>query len=92
MTLTNEDRAVFTVKRKTGAVLIQKIAAPQDGVFYIPFVNEETDGWKPGTYSWDLRIVLGAKTDNAGAVVDGREVITPWEPSVLEVVKVVGDV
>lgn len=58
----------------------------------MPFVNEETDGFKPGVYSWDLRIVLGAVTQEDGSVTDGREVITPWPPSRLEVVKVVGEV
>lgn len=92
VTLTDEDRAVFTIKRKTGATLIQKIVMPEDGVFYVPFTNDETDGWKPGQYEWDLRIVLGAVTNALGEVTDGREVITPWAPNTLEVVKVVGEV
>lgn len=92
MTLTDGDRAVFTVRRKSGAVLIEKVIAPMDGIFYVPFVNEETDGWRPDVYSWDLRIALEAEMDEAGSVIDGREVITPWPPSRLEVVKVVGEV
>lgn len=92
VTLTDSDRAVFTVRRSNSSVLIQKVLAPKDGLFYMPFANEETDGWKPGLYTWDLRIVLDAQTDASGMVNDGREVITPWPPSRFEVVKVVGKV
>ena len=91
VTLTAQDRGVFTLGR-SGARLIQKVVAPEGNVLRVPFVNEETDGWQPGLYEWDLRIVLEAKTDAQGRVVDGREVITPWPPSRLEVVKVVGKV
>lgn len=87
--LTDADRAVFTAKG-SGGRLIQKVIAPQEGLIRVPLTNEETDGWKPGLYSWDLRIVLEAQVDAQGAVTDGREVITPWPPSRLEVVKVVG--
>lgn len=89
--LTDADRAVFTVKRKNGGVLCQKIIAPTDGKIYVPFTNDETDDWKPDVYEWDIRIVLGAKMDG-GKVTDGREVITPWEPSRFEVVRTVGQV
>ncbi len=92
VTLTDADRAVFTVKRRSGAVLIQKVIAPQENIFYVPFVNEETDGWREGEYSWDIRIVLEAVMDAAGRVTDGREVITPWAPGRFEVVKVVGEI
>ena len=90
--LTDADRAVFTVRRRTGAILTQKVAAPQGDVFYIPFLNEETGGWQPGQYEWDVRIVLEAKIEADGSVTDGREVITPWMPGRFEVVKVVGEV
>lgn len=80
------------MRRSSGAILIQKVLEPVDGLFYVPFVNEETDGWKPGAYSWDIRFVLDAQEDENGRVKDGREVITPWPPSRLEVVKVVGEV
>ena len=92
VTLTEADRAVFTVKRRNGAALIQKVIAPEDNIFYVPFINDETDGWKEGEYSWDIRIALGAVLDQAGRVTDGREIITPWAPGMLEVVKVVGDI
>lgn len=91
VTLTDEDRGVFTLGRSGGRVM-QKVVRPEAGVLRVPFVNEETDGWQPGLYEWDLRIVLGAVTDAQGRVTDGREVITPWPPSRLEVVKVVGRV
>ena len=92
VTLTNADRAVFTVKRKSGAALIQKVIAPEENIFYVPFTNDETDGWKEGEYSWDIRIALDAVLDAEGRVTDGREVITPWAPGRLDVVKVVGEI
>lgn len=90
--LTDEDRAVFTVKRRSGAVLAQKVIMPEDNIFYVPFINDETDGWKEGEYNWDIRIALGAVLDQTGRVTDGREIITPWAPGTLEVMKVVGDI
>ena len=92
VTLTDKDRAVFTVRRPTGATLIQKVIAPEKDIFYVPFTNEETDGWKAGVYEWDIRIALDAVLDEQGRVTDGREVITPWAPGKLEVVKVVGEI
>ena len=91
VTLTDEDRGVFTLGRG-GSRVLQKVILPEGALVRVPFVNEETDGLAPGLYEWDLRIVLGAKTDEQGGVTDGREVITPWPPSRLEVVKVVGKV
>ena len=90
--LTDKDRCVFTVKRRAGAVLIQKVIEPEENVFYVPFVNDETDGWKEGEYSWDIRIALDAVLDAEGKVTDGREIITPWAPGKLEVIKVVGEI
>lgn len=83
---------MFTVRRTTGAVLIQKVIAPEKDIFYVPFTNDETDGWKAGVYEWDIRIALDAVLDAQGQVTDGREVITPWAPGKLEVVKVVGEI
>ena len=71
---------------------MQKMIAPEKDVFYVPFTNEETDGWKAGEYEWDIRIALEAVLDAQGRVTDGREVITPWAPGKLEVVKVVGEI
>lgn len=91
VTLTDADRAVFTVRRQSGGILCQKVAAPmEDGKIYIPFTNDETDGWRADVYEWDARIVLDAVTDADGKVTDGREVITPWPPSRFEVVRTVG--
>lgn len=89
--LTDADRAVFTVKGSAGR-LIQKVIAPQDNLIRVPLTNGETEGWRPGLYSWDLRIVLKAVMDAQGMVTGGCEVITPWSPSRLEVVKVVGKI
>lgn len=90
--MTDADRAVFTIRRKNGAILTQKVIPPVDGAIYVPFTNDETDGWKAGDYEWDIRIALGAVLDERGRVTDGREVITPWAPGRFEVVKVVGEI
>ena len=92
MPLGKRDRAVFTVKKRTGGVIMRKIAAPEGNVFRIPFVNADTQSWKPDTYEWDLRIVLDPVYGAGGDVTDGREVITPFPPGALMVMKVVGSV
>ena len=89
VTLSEADRAVFTVRGGCAGVL-KKVVAPQDGGFCVPLASGETQAMPPGLYSWDLRIVLEAKVDGQGAVTDGREVITPWLPGRFEVMKVVG--
>ena len=91
VTLTEKDRAVFTVARGSTRVM-QKVIAPEGSRFCVAMTNDETDGLRAGMYEWDLRIVLEAKIDSEGVVRDGREVITPWPPGRLEVVKVVGEV
>ena len=93
MELTGKDAGVFTIRRANGTTLVRKvIPVMEDGLLYVPFVNEETDGWREGEYLWDLRIVLEAQVGEDGMVTDGREVITPWPPSRLEVIGVVGEV
>ena len=89
--LTDDDRGVFTVADRKGKRMLRKIIRPEGNTIYIPFVNSDTQDWEPGGYEWDLRVVLGA-TLAGGDVTDGREVITPFPPGVLTVVKVVGKV
>lgn len=91
--LTKNDRAVFTVSRGNGGILMEKVAVPdRENRVLIPFLNSETQGWREGSYSWDVRYVLGALTDERGRVIDGDEVLTPIRPGELTVIKAVGSI
>lgn len=88
--LAEGDLAVFTVRRRSGEMMMEKVLTPEDNVLKVPFLNADTERWREGEYLWDLRIVLGARTDADGHVTDGREVITPFAPGALRVMKAVG--
>lgn len=90
--LTENDRAVFTIRRRNGGMVMEKIAVPEGNKVHIPFTNEETQGLREGNYQWDIRYALDAVLDSAGRVTDGREVITPMRPGVLTIEKVVGSI
>lgn len=90
---TERDRAVFTVRRHGGGTLLTAVIIPdRDGQVQVPFLSQETGGWRPGVYEWDMRYVLDAVQDEDGNVTDGREVITPMRPAVLEVLRAVGSI
>lgn len=90
--LTENDRAVFTIRRRNGGVVMEKIAVPQENRVQIPLTNEETQEMREGDYQWDIRYALDAVLDGDGRVTDGREVITPMLPGVLTIEKVVGTI
>lgn len=90
--LTDNDRAVFTVRSRNGAVVMEKVAVPEDNKVHIPFLNEETQRMREGDYAWDIRYALGAVLDEEGRVTDGHEVLTPMFPGVLTIEKVVGQI
>ena len=86
------DLAVFTVRRRSGELMMEKVIPPEENVYRVPFLNTDTEKWREGEYMWDLRIAPEAQTDAQGHVTDGREVITPFPPGVLRIVKVVGKI
>lgn len=90
--LTDNDLCVFTIRRKSGGTAMEKVVAPEENAYYIPFTNEETERFPVDDYEWDIRVVLDVVKDDAGRVTGGREVLTPWAPGVFKVVKVVGNV
>lgn len=92
VSLTENDRAVFTVKGRGGGVVIRKIIKPQENSVTVPFVSADTEALRPGAYEWDIRYVLEAEMDGRGDVTDGREIITPFPPGKLTVVRTVGSV
>ena len=90
---TERDRAVFTVRRRGGGVLMCTVLTPDGrGQVQVPFESKETEGFKPGMYEWDIRYVLDAVIGEDGTVSGGREVITPMRPGEFEVLKAVGKV
>ena len=85
-----KDLAVFTVRRRNGELMMEKVLAPEGNVYRVPFLNADTERWREGEYLWDLRIALDAQTDEQGHVTDGREVVTPFAPGVIRIERVVG--
>lgn len=93
VTFTNEDRAVFTVKDKKGAVVKETVATlDSDKTFRVYFLNADTEDLKVGTYQWDVRYVFGADFDSLGRVVNGDSVITPMTPKDFNLLATVGDI
>lgn len=90
--LGENDLAVFTVKRRSGGTVLEKVIEPEENQIFVPFTNEETEKMREGEYEWDLRVALDAETDAEGRITGGREVLTPWPPSKFEITKVVGSV
>ena len=91
--LTGHDRAVFTVKAKSGQVMIRKIIKPDKAdCIMLPFINSDTEKMAPGVYEWDIRIVLKAKLGANGDVVDGEVISTPFAPGQFNVIRVVGSI
>lgn len=92
-TFAAEDRALFTMKSPEGTVVKQE-AYPIDsgGVFTVYFLNAETDYLAPGSYTYDVRYVIGPIYDEEGNIVDGDQVITPKLPQPLILLATVGNI
>lgn len=87
------DRAVYTVKDSTGAVVKERYyALDENKSFILVFMNADTDSLAIGTYSWDVRYVLHPYYDSQGRIVDGDQVITPKAPMDISLLTVVGEV
>lgn len=92
ISLTENDRAVFTVKRRSGGIVIQKVIEPEGNNILVPFVSGDTECLRPDTYEWDIRYVIDAVEDEDGRVTDGREVLTPFPPGEFKVMRTVGEI
>jgi hypothetical protein len=91
--LTDRDRGVFTVKTRSGETMIRKIIKPEkETEIMLPLVNSDTEKMQPGVYEWDIRVVLNAKFNASGDVVDGDSISTPYAPGQFTVMRVVGNV
>lgn len=90
---THGDKAVFTVKDGTGAIVREQYYSPDENKgFNIIFMNADTDSLAVGSYSWDVRYVLHPYYDSQGKIVDGDQVITPNAPMDIKLLTVVGEV
>lgn len=92
-TFASEDRALFTVKSPEGTIVKQE-AYPinENGAFTVYFLNAETDYLTPGSYTYDVRYVIGPIYDSDGAIVDGDQVITPKLPQPIILLTTVGSI
>ena len=87
------DRAVYTVKDTTGAIVKEKYyPIDENKGFNIYFLNSDTDKLAVGSYEWDVRYVLHPYYDAQGRIDDGDQVITPEKPMDIKLLKVVGEV
>ena len=90
------DRAVFTVKTGNGSVIMQRVYAglDVDGSFVVYFHSQDTIGRAAGNYSWDVRYLIHPyyDPDNENRIVDADQVITPYDPQLLVLMRTVGDV
>lgn len=91
-TFGENDRALFSIKNGQGEVVKEKIAAMENNVFMVYFLNADTDSLSPGPYSWDVRYIINPYYDASGRIVNGDQVITPKEPQTMQLFTVVGDV
>lgn len=66
--------------------------AYERNTFTVMFYNSDTDQVTPGGYSWDVRYVINPYYDEAGALVDGDQIITPNNPMNIQLLTVVGDI
>ena len=87
-----DDRALFSVKDRNGAIVKQKAYQMTNNQFIVYFVNSDTDTLTPGDYTWDVRFIVDPVYDDNGNIVDGDQVNTPKTPQTLKLLAVVGDV
>lgn len=95
-TFAEADRALFTVKDGNGEVIMERVyelaTELGNGVFLVQFSNSDTDQLPPGTYTWDVRYIIGPYYDATGRIVDGDQVITPKAAQNLTLISTVGEV
>ena len=92
VTLTDEDRAVFTVKNSQGIVVKEDVFTPVDNAFWVRFENADTDGLPAGIYNYDIRVVIGPEYDGEGKIVNGQDVKTPILPTSITLLNTVGEI
>ena len=91
------DRVVFTVKSGNAIVKERYFPISYDSntgnqTFVVSFFNQDTASLTAGGYNWDTRYVINPRYNDEGRIVDGDQVITPKQPSGLQLLTVVGDI
>ena len=86
------DLGVLTVKDGYGQVMLERYLEPDGNAFTLLLANADTEGWRAGTYRYDLRIVRVAEMDENGRITDGASVMTPFPPSAFTIERAVGQV
>lgn len=93
VTLTEDDRVIFTIKNSQGAIVKETVFTPINNVFWVRFENTDTDGQPVGIYQYDIRVVIGPiYDDNTGRIIDGQDVKTPLLPTNITLLNTVGEV
>lgn len=87
-----EDRAVFSIKDSRGNLVKSRAYEIEDNEFLVTFFNADTDQLTPGSYSWDVRVVLHPYYSETGEIIDGEQVITPNLPMQCSLLQVVGEI
>lgn len=87
-----DDRAIFTLQASGGAIVMEQEHELEDGAFIQEFQNADTENWPAGSYSWDVRYVIGPYRDATGQITNGDQVITPMRPQTLTLIAPVGNV
>lgn len=90
-TFTSDDRALFTIKSRSGAMVKSVAYQMTNNAFTVQFVNSDTDHLAPGDYDWDVRYIVDPVYEE-GQIVDGTDVTTPHDPMVLHIRRTVGQI
>lgn len=90
--LDSSDRALFTLARRNGGVILRKVLTPDlsDNAFHMAFVHSETAGMRPDSYEWSLRVVRGGVLDGDGRLEDTQGSHTAILRGVMTVLPVAG--
>ena len=83
-------KAIFSMKRNDLQIKEEVHDIDEDNEFVVEFRNADTDGIDPGTYEYDIRIVIDPVYDQSGSVIDGEIVYTPEDPIAVNVKRTIG--
>ena len=87
---TEDDRMLFTVKNGQGEIVLQRIYRLDDqydlgnGKVLVEFHNDDTDAWEGGTYTTELRFVVGPIWDGTAPTARCVNALSPGTPKMIE--------
>lgn len=70
------DRAIFSVLRSDGTIVLTRYYELRDGEFEVVFYNATTDKWPAGAYTYQVRYIVNPIYDDGGRIIDGSIVNT----------------